>query len=242
MKRRRAFLAILLLSAIPVGVRDASALCMMPGTPCREYARTPVIFQGLVERVAPARTTDRILGEMPGRLFHVRVERAWKGLTSDVSEVDLFTRGEPGKIWVEDEFEFKIGDRTFYPGVGRLEDALPIDLQLGQRLDIGALKLPARLPQVVLHGVVVKQDGQPAADAFVALTNNWRARLQGARTDRNGNFQIAVYPGFSYVMRATAGAGKDALVGEASCSLAGGQLAPALLRIELKRKGEEPNR
>jgi uncharacterized protein (DUF2141 family) len=101
---------VVLLAILVVLPANAAALCVTSGTPCREYAAVPVIFQGVVERITPIdEYPDRYFGSMPAQLVHVRVERVWKGL-KDVTAVDLVTLGGRGR-WVEDEFTFEINQR-----------------------------------------------------------------------------------------------------------------------------------
>jgi protocatechuate 3,4-dioxygenase beta subunit len=476
MKPRCRLLVFLLLSAVPAGAGHASALCVAPETPCREYARTPIIFQGLVERVATVDHEDRLFGQTGGRLWRVKVERAWKGL-KDQTEVEFLTRGVPGKTWIEDEFEFKVGERyviwawpsdtlpalvthgcsltrllkdaqnevefldslsrpaeggyvygqvwrsdhpsaadripgaagltvvlegsgvrretrtddegrfrfaglregtyavslvlpdtlapmrqtpadphyprtempiratvaingprdcdaaqfsvqssarisgfastadgkplsgiivqgalrnqllqqdenratgkfaflfsakaitdergyfeflnlppgryvvgvtlehdanedqpyprIFHPGVGDVGEATVFDLGPGQRLDVGAFMLPPRLAPIVIHGRVVRENGEPAADALVAVTNTWKARLRGTRTDKSGTFSLSLYPGSSYVLTASLESGKDAFVGQATCTIETASAEAAPIRIELRPRDPEPRR
>ncbi len=476
MKRRCRLLVLLLLAAVPAGAGSASALCIEPGTPCREYERTPIIFQGLVERVTTVDHEDRMFGTTGARLWRVKVERAWKGV-KDQTEVEFLTRGVPGKTWVEDEFEFKVGQRyviwawpsetspvlrthgctltrllkeardqvefldslsrpaeggyvygqvwrydqpstadkipgavgltvvleggnlrretrtddegrfrfgglgegnyavylvlpdtlapfrqspadphlprpempvrasvaitgprdcasarfsvqsssrisgfamtadgkplsgiivqgalvehllqqdenrakgkfaflfstkaitdegghfefsnlppgryvvgvtlehdanpdqpyprIFHPGVAEVGEATVFDLKPGARLNIGAFTLPPRLVPIVIHGIVVRESGEPAADALVAVTNNWKARLRGTRTDKSGTFSLSVYPGYSYLLTASLGSGKDALVGRAACTIETASTEAGPIRIELRPRSPEPTK
>jgi hypothetical protein len=127
--------------------------------------------------------------------------------------------------------------RIFHPGVTALDEAAIVDLKLGERVDIGAFKLPARLARITINGTVVRPDGRPAGNVSIMVTNNWKARLRPTSTDDEGRFSLFVYPGYSYALSVTASFGKEAFVGEASFSLESPGAAPAPIRIELRPKG-----
>ena len=128
--------------------------------------------------------------------------------------------------------------RTFYPGVADVGQASAIDLKPGEHFHLGTFSLPPPLVPIVVHGIVVRENGEPAADAFVAVTNNWRARLQGARTDKHGAFLLSAYPGYSYLLTASVGSGTDTLVGRATLSLDTPGATPTAVRIELRPRAE----
>ncbi|RPJ85039.1 MAG: carboxypeptidase regulatory-like domain-containing protein [Acidobacteria bacterium] len=476
MNKRWGLLVLLLLCSVPACSRQAYALCLTPETPCREYERTPIIFQGLVEHVGTVEHQDLLFGQTGARVWRVKVERVWKGL-KDQAEAEFLTRGVPGKMWVEDEFEFKVGERyviwawpsdtppmlrthgcsltrllkdaqeevefldslsrpaaggyvygrvwrsdhpstadkipaavgvtvvlegsgrrretrtddegrfrfvglrggnydvslmlpdtlaplrqspadphyprtempirasvainsprdcasadfrvqssalisgfaaaedgkplsgiivqgallnhlqqqdenrakgtfaflfsakaitdergyfeflnlppgryvvgvtlehdanadqpyprTFHPGVANIGEATVFELKPGERLDVGAFTLPPRLVPIAIHGSVVRENGEPAVDAFVAVTNNFRARLRGTRTDKNGAFSLSVFPGYSYALTASVGSGSDELVGRSTCTLQTTGAVAAPIRIELRPRGSEPKR
>ena len=98
-------------------------------------------------------------------------------------------------------------------------EAAVIELKAGERFHLGTFTLPPPLGPVVIRGVVVREDGQPLADAFVFVTNNRRARLQGTRTDRRGAFSLSMYPGYTYVLTVTVGTGQDVVTGRAVLAL-----------------------
>lgn len=455
----------------------ASAACVMSETPCREYARTPVVFQGLIERVTTV-DYDSPWSSMKtgGRLWHVKVERQWKGLAG-AAEVELLTFGTPGKVWVEDEIDFKIGERyviwaspsdrppalrahgcsltrplnaaqdqvefleslsrpeaggyvygrvwgpeepstaegarngpsltvvlegtgvrretrtdehgrfrfaglreghyevylvlpdtlapfrqspanphyprtempirtsvaitgprdcasadfnvqssslmsgfaatsdgkplpgiivqavllnhlqeqdenrdkgrlvmlyaaraitdergyfeflnvspgryvvgvtlrhdpneeqpfprLFHPGVADVGEAIVFDLKPGARLDVGVFDLPPPLVPFPVHGLAVRENGEPAADALVTVTNNRKGGLRGARTGKDGAFSLSLFPGYSYVLTATLGSGQDALVGRATYSPDGSAARPTQIRIELRPRSSGSGR
>ena len=124
--------------------------------------------------------------------------------------------------------------RTFYPGVPEVGEATVFDLEAGQRLGVGAFTLPPRLIPITIEGIVVRENGKPAPDVFVAVANNRRARLPGTRTDKNGRFSVSVFPGYSYVLTATLQLGQDALVGRATYALDGSRVPATHVRIELR--------
>lgn len=96
---------------------------------------------------------------------------------------------------------------TYFPGTSNAGEAQKISLTVGQE-NHGAdfALLPVRLARV--SGIVIGSDGQPLAGAIVNVTPRERtgtilmAGMTGARTDRNGAFNInGVAPG-DYILQA----------------------------------------
>ncbi len=465
MARRSGLLILLVTSGLLLGAGNAAALCVAPDTPCREYAKTPVIFQGLIQSVTIVDHDQPPFGATGGRLWRVKVEREWKGLKG-TSEVELLTLGAPGKLWVEDEIDFKVGERyviwaapspgssalrahgcsltrllkdaaeqiefldslarpaaggyvygvvqqsdspltgtanpaarnvtvvlegggtrretrtdgtgrfrfvgvpdgryevylvlpdalapfrqtpadphnprtempirttvslsgprdcaaatfsvqssgrlsgyavsgdgkpvpgvvvqgvlvdhlrenderraknqfaylvsaksitddqgyfeflnlqpgryvvgvnlehqadsnqpyarSFYAGADDVDEATVFELKPGERFHLGAYTLPSRLAPIEIRGVVVLEDGQPLVDGFVSVTNNLRARLQGARTDKRGAFSLSMYPGYTYVLAVSVGTGQDAVTGRAVLTLDEKSEQPLAIKI-----------
>jgi len=92
--------------------------------------------------------------------------------------------------------------RTLYPSDG--SEGTILTLGTGQSLDLGAWKLPPPLPVVTLTGLVVWQDGTPAAGAYVGAwdrTGNPVATARGAggdKADAEGRFSIELRQGRVY--------------------------------------------
>lgn len=64
-------------------VPPASAECVVLDTPCREYARHAIVFQGRVERITPLGRP----GAFAPNLVRLAVEHAWKGLQGASAEI-----------------------------------------------------------------------------------------------------------------------------------------------------------
>jgi hypothetical protein len=97
-RSRASILAVLLVFSPFVPL--AAAECIIPDTPCRDFARHTVVFQGRVERITPLGPP----GAFAPNLVRLAVEHAWKGLqgaSADIFEADTldgdyhgFTVGE----------------------------------------------------------------------------------------------------------------------------------------------------
>ena len=194
MRRRSILLVGLVLSAVLGGADQASASCIAHDTPCREYLRTPIIFQGLVQGVT---TVD--YGSTAGRLWRVKVERAWKGL-EQVSEVDVLTFGTPGKVWIPNEVEFEIGKRYVVwassydkgPALRTHECSLTRLLQHAQdQIEFfDSLARPAAGGYV--YGRVSRSDGERAAGApGLTVVLEGEGLRREALNDQEGRFRFA---------------------------------------------------
>ena len=85
--------------------------------------------------------------------------------------------------------------RTVFPS--------PIDVDKGNRVEIGALRLPPPARRYELRGIAVAADGTPVAGASVFLQGA-RGRQVTAliRTAADGSFTLPVFDGQSYTLRA----------------------------------------
>lgn len=96
---------------------------------------------------------------------------------------------------------------TFYPGVSDRALATVVKLGMGQKLKGYVLRLPPRLAERSVQGVVVWPDGSPAAGAKVELTDErhpgWTANGT-AETDAHGRFTLTGYDGVTYRVHASA--------------------------------------
>lgn len=97
---------------------------------------------------------------------------------------------------------------TFYPGVTSRSEAASIKVGLGEKLDDLVLRLPPRLVERTVQGVVVWPDGNPAAGAEVFLmdVNNpgYTTTGWGNKTDASGRFTLPGFDGVTYWVHANA--------------------------------------
>lgn len=96
---------------------------------------------------------------------------------------------------------------TYYPGVTNRAQATVIKVSLGQKLNNFVLKLPPKLIERAVQGVVLWPDGTPAAGAEVYLADSlhpgWIA-TGTTRTDALGRFTIKGFEGITYFVLANA--------------------------------------
>ncbi|HEX8492538.1 MAG TPA: hypothetical protein VF658_06825 [Pyrinomonadaceae bacterium] len=90
---------------------------------------------------------------------------------------------------------------TYYPGVSDRAQASIIKVGLGEKLVNYTLRLPPKLSERVIQGLVVWPDGSPAVGAQVHLTDQnhpgWIANGT-VKTDAAGRFTLKGYEGISY--------------------------------------------
>jgi hypothetical protein len=90
---------------------------------------------------------------------------------------------------------------TYYPGVRERTQATRIKVGLGEKLREYILRLPPKLSERVIEGVVVWPDGSPAVGAHVHLTDQnhpgWIANGT-VETEASGRFTLIGYEGVSY--------------------------------------------
>lgn len=102
---------------------------------------------------------------------------------------------------------------TYYPGVGDPSAATVVRVGLGQKMTDLVLRLPPRLVERTVQGVVVWPDGTPAAGAEVHLTDHrhpgWIAN-GAAKTDAAGRFTLKGFDGITYWVLADAFKSPDA--------------------------------
>ena len=99
---------------------------------------------------------------------------------------------------------------TFFPGVTALADARPIELGLGERVDVGEWTIPTRIAERRIMGQVLWPDGRPAARANVIVRGApgtmWASQqVDGAQasTDHDGRFTLVLHDGVAYEVRAS---------------------------------------
>ena len=94
---------------------------------------------------------------------------------------------------------------TYYPGVKDRAQATVITVTEGQRVELQELVLPARFIDRTLNGIVVNEDGTPAAGATVWLKErqyNDSDMPYRRETDSEGRFSYPVYEGIKYSLSA----------------------------------------
>lgn len=98
----------------------------------------------------------------------------------------------------------------FYPGTAHVSDAVALDLNHGERVELGVWILPEPMHEQAITGVIVWPNGLPAAGAAVSL---WLAREKGKygpqvgsaiRTDGQGRFRLPAHRGQIYYVSAWA--------------------------------------
>lgn len=97
--------------------------------------------------------------------------------------------------------------RTYYPGVAGRAEASVIEIGLGQKQSVRELRLPPRIIERTVQGVVVWPDGTPAGGADVHMThinrpgysvNGW------PKADAQGRFTLTGLDGETYFVHAHA--------------------------------------
>jgi Prealbumin-like fold domain len=95
---------------------------------------------------------------------------------------------------------------TYYPGVGERSQATIIKIGPGEKLSAYTLRLPPKLEERVIEGIVVWPDGSPAAGAQVDLQDQnhpgWIASGI-VSTDASGWFTLIGYEGIRYLIVAS---------------------------------------
>jgi protocatechuate 3,4-dioxygenase beta subunit len=96
--------------------------------------------------------------------------------------------------------------RTFYPGTQELTEALAITISEGQTLEGYNIKLPAKLRQRKIAGVVVWPDGKPVPDSSICVEEVEYARGSlcygnDAKVGEDGRFSFSLFEGIRYLVR-----------------------------------------
>jgi len=98
--------------------------------------------------------------------------------------------------------------RTFYPGAAEREQASPLVITEGLKLEGINFRVRGPLGKRVVNGRVLKPDGKPAAEASVSLYNGDKY-IRMVRADHRGRFTLDVYGDFDYRVEAeTYGGGR----------------------------------
>jgi 5-hydroxyisourate hydrolase-like protein (transthyretin family) len=97
--------------------------------------------------------------------------------------------------------------RAYYPGVPTRELAGVVRVEEGEQLKGLEFRLPPRLTEVNLEGVVVWEDGRPAAGASVnvsLLEEGEMTTYRYVKADERGRFTFKAFDGATYRVSATA--------------------------------------
>jgi hypothetical protein len=95
--------------------------------------------------------------------------------------------------------------RTYYPGVTSKAQAAVVRVREGEQVRDLELRLPPRLVEYAVEGLVVWADGRPApgANVYVSLEEEGEPSSHASlRADERGRFTLKVYEGLSYKVSA----------------------------------------
>jgi hypothetical protein len=153
----------------------------------------------IVLALIPAKT-DGKEGLWRGREISARTDQ--EGLYS-------FTQIPPGQYVIAVNFQGQPGTldppypRSYYPGVKSLAGAKIIDIAEGQELEVESFRLPPRLKERTIEGVVEWPDGRPATGAYISLEYTERQWMESSGSaDHAGRFSIKGFEGFRYLVHA----------------------------------------
>jgi hypothetical protein len=214
------------LDGIPAGTYRVRA--ELPDGMSKAAEQRVVIAPG---RCAAAEFLTTSLGSVKGKLFDFRGEPAsqielklipartegkeelWRGreLSSRTDKEGLysFTQIPSGQYVIAINFEGQPGSldapypRSYYPGVKSLTEAKIIDIAEGQELEVESFRLPPRLKERTIEGVVEWPDGRPATGANITLEYTERRWMEvSGSADPEGRFSIKGFEGFRYLVHA----------------------------------------
>ena len=93
--------------------------------------------------------------------------------------------------------------RTYYPGTSELTKAGTFTISEGEEIEASEFRLPPRLVERTIEGIVVLPDGKPAAGAWVGIELTERRWLgQGTSADDQGRFALKCFEGYRYLVQA----------------------------------------
>lgn len=214
------------LDGIPAGTYRVRA--ELPEGMTKAAEQPAVIAPG---RCAAAEFLTTSLGGVKGKLIHAEGEPAsqitltlipaktegkeelWRGreisARTDKEGLYSFTQIPPGQYVIAINFEGQPGSldapypRSYYPGAKSLSGAKIIDIAEGQELEIESFRLPPKLIERTIEGVVEWPDGRPATGAFITLEYTERKWMESSGSaDHEGRFSIKVFEGFRYLVHA----------------------------------------
>lgn len=140
-------------------------------------------------------------------------EEQWRGreISSRTNQEGLysFTQIPPGQYVIAVNFQGQPGSydppypRSYYPGVKNLARAKIVDVAEGQELEVEDFRLPPRLKERTIEGVVEWPDGRPVTGAYMSLEYTERQWMEiSGSVDQEGRFSIKCFEGFRYLVHA----------------------------------------
>lgn len=96
---------------------------------------------------------------------------------------------------------------TFYPYALEKSEAIPLQIEKGQKIGNIVFRLPPRLIEKKVYGSVFWEDGNPSTEVNIYLEDTerlgWCVNGCFSKTDKQGNFILSGYFGRSYRIRAS---------------------------------------
>jgi hypothetical protein len=183
-------------------------------------------------RCAGAEFTTTSLGSVKGKLFDSSGEPAsqiyiklipakttegekepWRGRElsayTDKEGIYSFTQIPPGQYVIAINYEGQPRSyeppypRSYYPGVKSLAQAKIIEVAEGQELEVENFRLPPRLKERTIEGVVEWPDGRPVTGASITIEYTERKWMEtSGSADQEGRFSFKGFEGFRYLVHA----------------------------------------
>jgi hypothetical protein len=140
-------------------------------------------------------------------------EEQWRGreISSRTDNEGLYSFRQipPGKYVIAINFQGQPGSydppypRAYYPGVKNLARAKVVSIAEGQELEVEDFRLPPKLKERTIEGVVEWPDGRPATGAYMSLEYTERKWMEtSGSADLEGRFSIKCFEGFRYLVHA----------------------------------------
>ncbi|MBN1782895.1 carboxypeptidase regulatory-like domain-containing protein [bacterium] len=113
---------------------------------------------------------------------------------------DYFIRADSPRLWG--------GQSAYYPGVDRIEDALPVTLSQGGDVTGIDFTVDFHPPIGVIEGIVRDKNGDPVVKAVISLRPYpaYRSAMwyyETARTDSTGHYRLETIPDDAYIVICT---------------------------------------
>lgn len=89
---------------------------------------------------------------------------------------------------------------VYYPGTEDPEQAVPLTLLAGDRIDVGTFTLTAPREEIELHGVVLRPDGSAASHVRFLIFVDDKLE-QPIQTNERGEFSFRAFSGLTYSFR-----------------------------------------
>ena len=132
-----------------------------------------------------------------------------------------FDRIPPGEYLIVVNYEGQPSEydppfpRAYLPGTSDLTQARVFNISEGQEIEAPDFRLPPRLVERTIEGVVVSPDGRPAVGAIVNLELTERRWIGLYRAvDDQGRFSLKCFEGYRYLIHAEHGDGQNRMHAE----------------------------